>query len=421
MTRVLASIAFRNVLRHGKRTLITALVLTVGLGMFIFFDSLLAGMDRMTIDSMADYTESSLKVVTPGYRKEMRTAPLDFGIENPEGAMERIARAIPEAKAIAPRTAFIGYASNRIDSLPVLGTAVDPGRDAAVFKLAERVAQGRWLAPEGTGNEIVIGKALAADLGLGVGDWLVLSARAADDSLNADEFKIAGILDVPAQEVSQSGAYLSYGAAKALLGEKLPVTAIAVSLPKRASLDAELAESEKAAAAMRREIPGLEAIPIAEAAKDYMAMRAMKAKYSSMIILVVLLIAGVGIVNTVLMSVYARIKEIGVLRAYGMNPRQIRRLFSLEGMMIGAIGSLGGVAFGALLVWWSIRWGIPLDKMFGGLDMGSIPIGGVMRGEWHPAIMAAGFAFGVAASWISARIPAKRAGRLEITDALRFV
>ena len=150
-------------------------------------------------------------------------------------------------------------------------------------------------------------------------------------------------------------------------------------------------------------------------------MRTMKAKYSSMIIVVVLLIAGVGIVNTVLMSVYARIKEIGVLRAYGMNPRQIRRLFSLEGMMIGAIGSLGGVAFGGLLVWWSIRWGIPLDKMFGGLDMGSIPIGGVMRGEWHPATMAAGFAFGVVASWISARIPAKRAGRLEITDALRFV
>ena len=264
MTGILASIAFRNVLRHGKRTLITALVLTVGLGMFIFFDSLLAGMDRMTIDSMTDYTESSLKVMTPGYRREMRATPLDFGIGNPEGAMERIARAVPETEAIAPRTAFIGYASNRTDSLPVLGTAVDPKRDAAVFKLAERVAQGRWLSPEAAENEIVLGKALAADLGLGVGDWLVLSARAANDTLNADEFKIAGILDVPAQEVAQSGVYLSYQAAKALLGEELPVTTIAVALPKRATLDAELAESEKAAAAAKQAIPGIDAIPIAE-------------------------------------------------------------------------------------------------------------------------------------------------------------
>jgi len=355
MTGMLASIAFRNVLRHRARTLITALVLTVGLGTFIFFDALLAGMDRMTIDSMTDYTESSLRVMTPGYRKEMRAFPLDFGIVDPEGVMGRIAGVVPAAKAIAPRTSFIGYASNRIDSLPVIGTAIDPTRDAAVFKLSEYVKEGRWLAPETAENEVLLGKGLAADLGLGVGDWLVLSARAANDTLNADEFRIAGILDVPAQEVTQSGVYLSYKTAKALLGETLPVTAIAVALPKRVTLDAELAESERAADAVRKAIPGIEAIPIAEAAKDYMAMRAMKAKYSSMIILVVLLIAGVGIVNTVLMSVYARIKEIGVLRAYGMTPRQIRSLFSLEGMMIGAIGSLGGVAFGGLLVWWSIR------------------------------------------------------------------
>ncbi len=105
-------------------------------------------------------------------------------------------------------------------------------------------------------------------------------------------------------------------------------------------------------------------------------MRNMKAKYSSLIILVVLLIAGVGIVNTILMSVYSRIKEIGVLRAYGMLPGQIRRLFALEGTMIGLIGSLGGIFLGSLLVWWSVKWGIPLDKMFSGLDLGSIPMGG---------------------------------------------
>ena len=84
-----------------------------------------------------------------------------------------------------------------------------------------------------------------------------------------------------------------------------------------------------------------------------------------MIIHVVLLIAGVGIVNTVLMSVYSRIKEIGVLRAYGMQPGQIRRLFSLEGMMIGAIGSTGGVILGMLLTWWSVRWGFDISRFFG--------------------------------------------------------
>ena len=130
---------------------------------------------------------------------------------------------------------------------------------------------------------------------------------------------------------------------------------------------------------------------------------------------------GVGIVNMVLMSVYSRIREIGVLRAYGMLPGQIRRLFSIEGAMIGIIGSSGGLLLGSILVWVSVKWGFSLDKMFSGLDLGSIPMGGALRGEWHPSTMMAGFPFGVIASWISSRIPAKKAGKLEVTDALHFV
>ncbi|MHB0897152.1 MAG: ABC transporter permease, partial [Spirochaetales bacterium] len=161
MTRVLASIAFRNVLRHGKRTLITALVLTVGIGMFIFFDSILAGMDRMTIDSMVDYTESSMRVMTAEYRKNSRGYPLEYGIDSPESVMRRIAEAVPEVIASTPRASFVAYASNRIDSVPVIGTAIDPARDKGVFKLAEHLAAGTWLAPDSSENEILVGKGLA--------------------------------------------------------------------------------------------------------------------------------------------------------------------------------------------------------------------------------------------------------------------
>ena len=421
MTRVLISIAFRNVLRHGKRTLITSLVLTAGIGMFIFFDSILAGMDRMTIDSMVDYTESSMQVMTAEYMKDSRAFPLEYGLESPEGIMERLPGLVPETIASTPRTAFVAYASNRIDNLPVIGTAIDSERDRKVFKLSEHLGEGAWLSPAPAENEILIGGGLASDLGLGVGDWLVLSARAVDDALNADEFRIVGLLDAPAQEITQSSVFIGWAAARALLGEDLPVTTIAVSLPKYGTLDLELANSMKAGAAVEAAFPGVKTIPIADTAKDYMAMRDMKAKYSSLIILVVLLIAGVGIVNTVLMSVYSRIREIGVLRAYGMLPGQIRRLFSIEGTMIGIIGSAGGLLLGSILVWVSVKWGFSLDKMFSGLDLGSIPMGGALRGEWHPSTMMAGFLFGVIASWISSRIPAKKAGKLEVTDALHFV
>ncbi|MCX7028153.1 MAG: ABC transporter permease [Spirochaetes bacterium] len=426
MTGILASIAIRNLARHGKRTLITSLVLTVGIGMFIFFDSLLAGMDRMTIDSMISYGQASLTLMTPAYEKESRALPIgpDYGLSSPENTLEALKTLLPHSTAAAPRTTFAAFASNRIDSLAVLGTAVDPHADALVFGVAGGIKAGTWFGSSGSadgGNQAVLGAKLAADLGLSVGDWFVLSARTTGDYLNADEFVISGLVDVPAQDITQSGLFLSFGAARSLLGEDLPVTSIAVALPRAPSLDAQLKEAAAAAVAVEKAFPGTIALPIGEKAKDYLAMRNMKAKYSTLIILIVLLIAGVGIVNTILMSVYSRIKEIGVLRAYGMLPSQIRRLFSLEGFFLGLLGSAGGLALGCLGVWASAVWGIRIDKMLGGMDLGVIPLGGAIRGEWHPSIIAAGFIFGVLASWISARIPASRAGRLEVTEALRFV
>jgi putative ABC transport system permease protein len=420
MTGTLLSIAFRNVVRHWRRSLISAIVLTVGIGMFIFFDSVLAGMDRMTIDSMVQYSDASLRVMTADYFDNKRTMPLSHGLERPDELGAEIKSAVPGA-AVTPRTPFMAFASNRIDSLPALGYAIDPSADPTVFKLKDHVASGSWFAETPDEGEILVGKILARDLGLQENDWILLSARTTDDSLNADEYKIAGILDIPDMSLNESGIFMSYAEAKKLLGDDLPITTLAVLLPRPANLSKELSDSISAAALIEKSHDEVKAVSIAEAANDYLAMRNMKAKYSSLIIFIVLLIAGVGIVNTILMSVYSRVKEIGVLRAYGMTPIHIRRLFSIEGLLIGLIGSFAALVLGALLVWWSVRSGIPIGDYFGGLDMGVIPLGDGLRGEWHPGTMAFGFFFGVAASWISARIPAAKAGKLEVTEALRFV
>jgi len=419
MKGMLFSIALRNVIRHGSRTLITALVMTAGIGMFIFFDSILAGMDRMTIDSMMDYTESSLSVMTKEYKADIRALPLDKAIEASGEITDGLRTALPTLTGITPRTNFLGYASNRIDSLPVIATAVDAGTDGEVFKISAGVATGTWLT--GSGNEIVVGKGLAADLGIVVDDWLVLSADTVYETRNADEFRIAGILDIPSPEIMKSGLYMDFGTARNFLGEGLGVNELYVSLPRNSTLDKDLAISKEAASIVESGFPGLTSTPIAEAANDYLAMRNMKSKYSYMIILVVLLIAGVGIVNTILMSIYSRIKEIGVLRAYGLEKRQIYRLFAIEGVLIGVVGSLGGALLGSALVWWGSTAGIPLDAMIGKMDLGSIPLAGTLRGEWHPATILFGVCFGIVASWIAARIPARKASKIEVTDALRFV
>ena len=413
-------IAARNVLRHRKRTAITALVMMVGIGLYIGYDSVLAGMDRLAIDSMVSYSASWLKVRTPEYMDNLMGTPLDYGIADPGATMATMKAASPDIMATTPRTLFVAQASNYVDAEPVLATAVDPATDPGVFGLSANVTRGAWLDAGGAGHEVVLVAGLARDLGLSVGDGLLLSARTTWDNENADEFTVAGIVDGSAGLAATASVYMGYADARAFLGEALPVTEIDAAGRPAASLDKELGLAAAAAALVSAALPSLHVEPIGEAARDYLALRTSKSKGALILIFMILLIAAVGIVNTILMSVYSRVREIGVLRAYGMTPKDIRKLFTREGIILGVVGSLAGLAFGALLDWYLVSAGIPLAA-FGDIDLGSIPLADVMRGEWRPAAFVMGLAFGVVVSWIAARIPAKRAGRLEPTEALRFV
>jgi putative ABC transport system permease protein len=350
----------------------------------------------------------------------LQGTPLDHGVPDAEIAMRKIMAADSHVTAVAPRMNFVASVSNYEDSIPVIATAVDPVRDGAVFKLPESLVKGIWLnkAPAGS---IVIGAGLAEELKVSVGDYLVLSASTAYDNVNANEYLIAGTLASPMPNINDAGVFMSFVDADELLGTSGFVSEIAVATHRAASMQTMLAESKTLATRIQAILPGLKVDSISDLASDYLAMRAMKGKFSYVMILVVLLIAGVGIVNTILMSVYARIREIGVLRAYGMSPPEIRRLFTIEGIIIGFVGSVGGVLFGMALVWYLIATGIPMGSLIGNVDMGGLPLNGTLYGEWNPATMLFGFIFGLVVAFIAARIPAKRAAKLEVTDALRFV
>jgi ABC-type lipoprotein release transport system permease subunit len=414
-------IALRNVERHRRRTIITGIVMMVGIGLFIAYDSVLAGMDRLSIDSMVSYSSSFLKLRTPEYAADAMGSPLDHGIADPAAAMAALRKASPSVKAATSRTLFIAEASNYRDSEPVMAAAVDPETDPLVFATGLGLASGAWLAKGGNEKEVVIGASLARELGLKVGEGILLSARTVYENENADEFRIAGLIGGDAALAATATVYMSWASARAFLGEGLPVTEIDASSPRQASLDALLTSSEAAAKAADAALPGLRADPVGEFAKDYLALRQSKQKGSFLLIAMILLIAGVGIVNTILMSVYSRVREIGVLRAYGMSPKDIKALFVREGLILGAVGSLAGLAFGALLVWYLNGVGFSAGQIMGNVDLGAIPINGVLRGEWRPGTYLVGLAFGILVSWIAARIPAKRAARLEPTDALKFV
>jgi putative ABC transport system permease protein len=411
-------IALRNTIRHKRRTIITAVVMMAGISVFILFDSMLAGMDRMAVDNMSDYSLSSLKLRTPAYVEDITATPLDKSLPDTAGALSVLSgRGI----AAAPRIRFVAGVSNYNDVIPILADGVDPLADAKVFKLSSSVVSGAWLSAS-TPKSVVMGYLLAKELGLKVGDAVLISAQTFDDVTNADEYLIAGLVQTPDPQVNESGLYMPLADARALLvAPSMPggfATEIDASLPRAGNLNAAIAEGEKAAASIGAALPELRVDPIGYLAQDYLNVRNAKAKYSFILIFVVLVIAAVGIVNTILMSVYSRIREIGVLRAYGMTRHEISRLFTLEGLALGVFGSILGVALGAFFDLFMIVKGVNIEG-FGGI-MGTLPLGGVIYGEWNPRTMVIGFVFGLAVSLIAAGIPARRAAKLEPTAALRF-
>ncbi|MGA2765581.1 MAG: FtsX-like permease family protein [Spirochaetia bacterium] len=405
-------IAVRNTVRHGRRTIITALVLMAGIGIFIFVDTLGAGMGRSGVDNMADYALSSLKVRNPAYVEDIEASPLDKGLANPDEAVAALAK---EGLPAAPRVRFVAQVSNYTDQIPVLAAAVDPKADSKVFRVSSSVSAGTWLAGAPS-KSVVFGIAFAQELKLKVGDSVLISAQTMDDRTNADEYSVVGLVDTPVPEVNKNGLFMSLTDARALLDAPDLVTEVDAALPRAVTLNAGLVAADSAAERLRGALPGVRIDPIRELGKVFLADLDAHGVYFRILVVIILLIAAVGIVNTILMSVYSRVREIGILRAYGMVRRDIARLFTLEGLMVGIFGSLLGVTLGVGLDIFMIVRGIPAATFSGAVPW----VSGFIHGEWNLRTMIVGFAFGVLVSFIASLIPARRAAKLEPTAALRF-
>lgn len=417
----LFKIAWRNVWRHWKRTLITLITMMVGLGIFVAMDSMLKGMDAAGLESIINLSDSSLRISTKEYEEERGAVPLDYGISNIEVLEKRLLES-SSVIAVAPRTRFIGELSSGIDSIPVMAVAVDPIKDAQVFTLSEHL-EGSWLdgIKDKNGDaHIVLGEKLARDLGVGLGDYITLYARTRYEAQNADDFLVTGLLKTDDPNINFNGVYLSFSDADSFLDLEGLRTELTVRMEKRINLKDAMADSDKLAAEIAAEYPLLEPLSFGEIGRSFLELAAMKSQFTTILVLIILLIAGVGIANTLLMSVYSRIREIGVLRAFGFKPKEIKRLFIIEGAIIGAVGSFAGMGLGVYFDYLLIRHGFPMGAFFGDDTNLGIPIGDVLYGEWNPSVIIVAGILGLVIAIIASRSPAKRASKLEVTDALRF-
>lgn len=412
-------IAFRNVLRHRRRALITAITMMVGIGFFIGLDSLYNGLDRLSVDDLINFRDSSVKVFSRDYDADRASFPLDRGIENAAELRDALGRE-PRVVAVTRRTQFLAQAGNYRDAIHVIGTVVDPVADSAVFSLKDALI-GSWFTPQaGSDRQVILGKELAGKLGLKVGDLAVIAASTRYGAQNADEFTIVGLLSTSDPTLNKASFFITYDAASDFLDLGGLVTELDLRLQHRVNLSDTLTEAASVAVGIRAAHPTLAAYSFQELNKGFLAVLKQKRFWGYMIMLFILLISAVGIVNTVLMSVYERIREVGVLKALGFQGGEVVWMFIFEGLLVGCLGSLLGAALGILIDCYSIFVGFPLSKI--GSDVGAgFAFWGTLRGEWNPGSILFAVVFGLVIAMIAAAIPARSAARMTATSALRFV
>jgi ABC-type lipoprotein release transport system permease subunit len=415
---MILKIALRNIERHKRRTILSAITIAAGLAVFIMMDSMLTGVDRMSIDNTITLTTGALKIQTVAYDKEKNTFPLTDSINASIPQLQAVLSRDRRIAHVTRRTQFLGQLSNYSETVPVVGTVVDDVADTSVFGLKPYLT-GSYFGPDNN-REILIGRQLALDLGVGVGDNITLYALTKYDSRNADQFRIAGLLNTADPTINHSGVFITYAAANDFLDLENSVSELDVSVQRNGNLAVFSRDVKGIQASLQPEFTLLRINTFLELGAGVLEITHAKRISGIIFMAIILVIAVVGIFNTVFMSVYERIREIGVLRAHGMKPSDITVMFILEGMITGILGSALGIAFGSLVNVYLVTRGIPMEKIAGKIATASYGISGNVYGEWNLTAMALAFCLGIVVATIAGIIPARKASRIQVTQALRF-
>ncbi|MBN2552512.1 MAG: ABC transporter permease, partial [Spirochaetales bacterium] len=291
--------------------------------------------------------------------------------------------------------------------------ALDPRSDGKIYRLAETLTDGRYL--ESGEQGAVLGEWLAQDLGVEVGEEITVRTRTRYGAFQTIDLIVVGVLNSPNPMINKGTAFIPLSLADEALEMEGAVTEISLYFPEWQNPEDKIRSLEERLSVL----PGLTVQSWKDLARDFLMIARAKSAGSSVLLILVFIIAAVGISNTMLMAVYERVREIGMMRAMGMADGDIRLSFLLEAGGIGLIGAVAGVGLGVIANWLMVRWGLDMSAMMGRVDIG-YRVAGVFRSAWHPQAIIGGFIFAIIAAMLFSVIPSSRALKMQITEALRY-
>ncbi len=324
--------AWRNLWRNRRRTIITAASILFGVVFAIFMESMQEGTYDANIRNIVQSYTGYAQMQHPGYREEKT-------LEHTMRPDDSLLQALQDDKRIAhisPRLEYFALASYKDITKVISLVGIDPAKEKDVTKIMDYLKEGHYL--EKSGDGVLIGKMLAENLGLDVGDTLTLSGQGYRMVTAAGLFPVKGIVDFPTQEMSKTMVYTSLERCQEFLSATGMLTSVAIMLDEQEQLvPVDKEWSEKLSNKNYTILTWREMQP--EVVQQIEADRAGGMIFKLILYMIIMF----GILGTVMMMIAERRRELGVMMAVGMKRIRLFGVIFLEMICIGFLGVIAGM------------------------------------------------------------------------------
>lgn len=406
MTTLLLS--WRNLWRNRRRSALTILSIAFGLAAVMFGQSLLRSFQRQMIDKSTGVMLGHVQVQAVGVRDRKIPRKLLSDPERVKAVLRKDARVL-EAGA---RLLFTGLAHGAGGSRGVLVVGVEPEVEARISILPGYITQGRYIGK--SPRDIFLGEKLAGELDVRLGERLVVMGQTPGKQMSSELFRVAGLYHTGSVNYDGQVVYVSIGAARRIRDQPGKASHVVAKLHDPHGIDRLTADRREDLDAAREEL-----LTYRDVGSEIVGIKKFQDALLIVVLVIIYSIVGLGILNTISMSFFERIREFGVVRALGARRKVVFWVLVSEAAWMGLIGALAGLAFGLAVIGFFGVHGLrlPLGKAMTYF----IPFDDVirMRPIWSMHLWSAAGLFLVSLG--AALGPAVRATRLLISAALRHV
>lgn len=401
----LFSLALRNIFRQRARSAATLAAIAIGVAGLILAGGFVQDIFIQLGEAIIHSQTGHIQITRDGYREGRIRAPEKYLIGQSEQLKSTVAQAFPGVTASMARLSFSGILNNGRRDLGIIGEGIEPDAEADIGTYL-RYVEGRALNNDDI-DGIVVGQGVARSLGLKVGDRVTLLMTLSAGAVNTLDFELTGVFQSFSREFDARAVRISLDSARTLMDT--PDAHLMVVMLERTE------DTVAAVSALKQKLTGqgFEVTAWNQLSDFYEKTVDLYDRQFGVLRLIILVMVLLSVVNSVNMTLFERTREFGTMLAVGDRSSTVFQLIMTESLCLGAIGAILGIVLGCLAALAISAIGIPMPPP------PNANLGYTAEIRIVPATVFTAGAIGFVAAVLATIMPARRAARLDVVDALR--